>query len=61
VLQAWHAVVVLFQGIKACITKQEMVLGTGQMVQLDASQSQDLDRAPGALQVIHLYKYWKLK
>jgi hypothetical protein len=56
VLQAWHVVVVLFQGIKAVITKKEMVIGTGQMLQLDASQSQDLDRVPGVLQVIFSYK-----
>jgi hypothetical protein len=57
VLQAWHAMAVLFQGIKAVIIKQEMVLGTGQILQLDASQSQDLDRTPGVLQVICPYKY----
>jgi hypothetical protein len=52
VLQAWYPVTVLSQGIKARITKQEMVLGTGQMLQLDASQSQDLDRSQGTLQVL---------
>jgi hypothetical protein len=55
--QAWHAVTVLFQGIKAHITKHEMVLGTGQMLQLDASQSQDPDRSPGTLQVMYINKY----
>jgi hypothetical protein len=59
--QAWHAVTVLFQGIEARITKHEMVMGTGQMLQLDASQSQDLDRSPGTLQVMHTSKYKKLK
>lgn len=59
--QAWHAVTVLLQGIKARITKYEMVLGTGQMLQLDASQSQDLDRSPGTLQVVHMSKCTKLK
>jgi hypothetical protein len=49
--------VVLFQGIKAHIIKQEMVLGTGQMLQLDASHSQDLDRTPGFLKVICPDKY----
>jgi len=56
VSQAWHAVTVLSQGIKARITKYEMVLGTGQMLQLDASPSQDLDRSPGTLQVMHMSK-----
>lgn len=59
--QAWHAVTVLFQGIKVYITKYEMVLGTGQMLQLDASQSQDLDRSPGTLQVTRISKYRDLK
>ena len=59
--QAWHAVKVLLQGIKARIMKVEMVLGTGQMLQLDASQSQDLDGSPGALQVTHTCKFKKLK
>lgn len=59
--QAWHAVTVLSQGIKARITKYEMVLGTGQMLQLDASPSQDLDRSPGTLQVMHMSKYTELK
>jgi hypothetical protein len=48
---------VLSQGIRAYITKKEMVVGTGQMLELDASQSQDLDRAPGTLQVICPYNY----
>jgi hypothetical protein len=56
-LQAWHSMVVLFQGIKARIIKQEMVLGTGQMLQVDASQSEDMDGTPGVLQVICPYKY----
>lgn len=59
--QARHAVTVLLQGIEARITKYEMVLGTGQMLQLDASQSQDLDRSPGTLQVTHMSKYTELK
>ncbi|XP_023723547.1 uncharacterized protein LOC111873237 isoform X4 [Cryptotermes secundus] len=49
---AWHAMVVLFQGIRARIIKHEMVLGTGQMLQLDASQSEDLDGTPGVLQFL---------
>jgi hypothetical protein len=61
VSQAWLAVTVLLQGIKAHITKYEMVLGTGQMLQLDASQSQDLDKSPGTLQVICISKYTELK
>ena len=40
------------QGIKAQITQQEVVLGTGQALQLDASQSKDEDMTPGFLQVI---------
>jgi len=54
-------VTVLLQGIKARITKYEMVLGTGQTLQLDASQSQDLDRSSGTLQVTHMSKYSELK
>jgi hypothetical protein len=61
VSQAWHVVTVLLQGIEARITKHEMVLGTGQMLQLDASQSQDLDRSPGTLQVTHMRKRAELK
>lgn len=59
--QAWHAVTVLLQGIKAHIIKYEMVLGTGQMLQLDASPSQDLDKSPGTLQVMRMSKYTELK
>ncbi|KAJ9573568.1 hypothetical protein L9F63_009053, partial [Diploptera punctata] len=49
-MTAWLAVSVQSQGLKARISQQEVVVGTGQALQLDASQSKDEDMKPGNLQ-----------
>jgi hypothetical protein len=51
---------VLARGIKACIIKQEVVMGMGEMLQLDASQSQDLDRTAETLQLLYSCIFQKM-
>ncbi|PSN42435.1 hypothetical protein C0J52_15939 [Blattella germanica] len=49
-MTASMTVTLLSQGIQAQVSIQEVTIGTGQSLELDASLSQDLDKKPGDLQ-----------